>query len=320
LCLVLGEAIVRTLGLAKHLITDPAFERSLAPGVEFRYKSNFVGKVHGSTNIKTNSFGCRDREYDRQKTNGTIRIVVMGDSVTFGQGVRVEETYPRLLERSLNAKFSRNNVELINFGVQGYTVNNQVARFVAEAVEFHPDIAIIAPISQDLNLSREDNYVDENGYLTKVPKRPLFPHELSALLRHVHSAYLFKDFLYRFLIVRTSAHQKKALTAGNLSDRLDLLEEEVKRFDGCCRQNNIIPIFCLLDLEANDFTAAIVSRLKAKFPELVVVDCSHLFGKAGWQRYGIPKDGHPNAEAHLIIARQIENALIAPIERKRIGG
>ena len=54
-------------------------------------------------NIKYNSFGYRYVEHSIQKDNQTFRIIVIGDSCTFGYGIdNTNNTYPRILQRKLS--------------------------------------------------------------------------------------------------------------------------------------------------------------------------------------------------------------------------
>jgi hypothetical protein len=51
-------------------------------------------------NVKINSYGLRDYEYLLNKPPGATRILALGDSVTFGFGVNLEDTYTKILEQS----------------------------------------------------------------------------------------------------------------------------------------------------------------------------------------------------------------------------
>ncbi|MCX8064863.1 MAG: hypothetical protein N3G21_06785, partial [Candidatus Hydrogenedentes bacterium] len=76
--------------------------------------------------IKINSHGFRDYEFTKEKPPNTFRIIVVGDSVTFGWRQRLEDTYPKILEKKLNEVFSsRIKIEVLNFGVGGYNAEQE---------------------------------------------------------------------------------------------------------------------------------------------------------------------------------------------------
>ncbi len=105
---------------------SPATENALLPvrnclqrsnllGVEFQRSCR--GKVH-KWKMRTNVHGLRGREV---RDDGTIRILALGASTTYGFGVEEEESYPLRLERVLNAGASPPRYQVINAGVPGYT-------------------------------------------------------------------------------------------------------------------------------------------------------------------------------------------------------
>jgi hypothetical protein len=55
-----------------------------------------------------NAQGYRDREHERDNDDGSTRIVILGDSFTFGDGVADDEIYPRILQGQAGG-----NVEII---------------------------------------------------------------------------------------------------------------------------------------------------------------------------------------------------------------
>jgi len=72
---------------------------------------------------QVNADGYRGPRRDERKPPGTLRIIALGDSCTFGLGaplVPEEETYPALLEKELTRRLNR-PVEVLNFGCPGYT-------------------------------------------------------------------------------------------------------------------------------------------------------------------------------------------------------
>ena len=54
--------------------------------------------------VKINSKGLRDNEYPYEKPDDTYRILMLGDSFTFGYGVNIEDTMAKVLEENLNKK------------------------------------------------------------------------------------------------------------------------------------------------------------------------------------------------------------------------
>src|SRR6266436_8611918 len=53
--------------------------------------------------VSINSEGLRDREFSLEKPPDGYRVMRLGDSTTFGWGVRQEDTAAKFLERKLNA-------------------------------------------------------------------------------------------------------------------------------------------------------------------------------------------------------------------------
>ena len=89
--------------------------------------------------FQVNGFGFKGPDIEKGKKSGTIRIMTMGDSCTFGFFYDWC-SYPRTLERYLQNQGKR--VEVVNAGVEGYTSQNVLYR-LDYFTSFQPDIAII---------------------------------------------------------------------------------------------------------------------------------------------------------------------------------
>lgn len=86
-----------------------------------------------------NSLGYRGPEL----RSGTIRIVCIGASETFGLYEADGEEYPRQLERELNARARKEIFQVVNVAYPGETVATSILR-VPEIVEtIHPRFAIV---------------------------------------------------------------------------------------------------------------------------------------------------------------------------------
>lgn len=64
-------------------------------------------------------WSSRHKGYSLEKPLKTFRIVVLGDSITFGQGVKRDETFPKRLEYLLNKASAGTKFEVINLGFCG---------------------------------------------------------------------------------------------------------------------------------------------------------------------------------------------------------
>ena len=90
---------------------------SLKPGVTG--KSIRTGEL---IEYRINELGLRDDETTYDKPNGVLRIVIVGDSNTFGYGVTIRKHFTWLLE----GYFDR--VQVINLGVAGYGIDQELMR------------------------------------------------------------------------------------------------------------------------------------------------------------------------------------------------
>jgi hypothetical protein len=90
----------------------------------------------------TSSQGLRGtRLYSPEKPAGVLRIEVFGDSFAFGSEVDDEDCYSAVLERTLP------RAEVLDFGVQGYGLDQSLLRFRKEGQGFHPDAVVIGFVS-----------------------------------------------------------------------------------------------------------------------------------------------------------------------------
>ncbi len=72
------------------------------------------------------------------------RIVLLGDSFTFGEGERTHLTFPTLLEPLLP------DSEVLNFGVQGYSFTQMYLTFLSKALDYSPTHAIFVIYIDDI--------------------------------------------------------------------------------------------------------------------------------------------------------------------------
>ena len=102
-----------------------------------------------------NSYGCRDREWNLPRADdGVFRIALLGNSLTFGAGVTIEETWGRRLESLIKEDDANRGIErevlVMNFASQGFVLDQMVLAYERFARAFHPDLVLIGTVPHDI--------------------------------------------------------------------------------------------------------------------------------------------------------------------------
>jgi lysophospholipase L1-like esterase len=153
--LVLGEIVGQVAG-RPSLPPDPDFvvARELCypddvlwdTELFWRYRPNrtILGRFLPAGTYTINSRGFRTPEFDDTKSEGTMRVVCLGGSTTFGWGVNDGVEYPRQLETQLNILDPEDRRwEVINLGGTNYSSyqGRRVARAMLPLLK--PDVVLL---------------------------------------------------------------------------------------------------------------------------------------------------------------------------------
>ncbi len=124
---------------------DPDLGWGLVPG------TYHVGRSHAlvSHDIHINDLGLRNREISMHPAQGTKRVVMLGDSFTFGMMVPAEDLLASVAERELVRR--GHEIEVVNTGLEGYGTAQQLilTRRLHEQ-GFRADIFVVAFYTNDL--------------------------------------------------------------------------------------------------------------------------------------------------------------------------
>ena len=93
--------------------------------------------------IALNSHGDRGPEVAAAPVQGTVRIVCVGDSWTFGMNVNQDRTYPSRLEAWLREEDPNRQYEVMNFGVLGYSSYQGLQLLKQRVLDLHPNVVLI---------------------------------------------------------------------------------------------------------------------------------------------------------------------------------
>jgi lysophospholipase L1-like esterase len=133
-------------------IEHPHFHHRLKPNQTYHFES-----AEFSVDIRTNRYGLRWPDPVLPKPAGVFRILILGDSFTFGFPVRDDEAFCFLIEQGLRAKGYP--VEVINAGVSGYSPTLQYVSLRDEYLAFEPDLVLLW---YDLGDLQEDAWYQKN--------------------------------------------------------------------------------------------------------------------------------------------------------------
>ncbi|MCB0343935.1 MAG: SGNH/GDSL hydrolase family protein [Bdellovibrionales bacterium] len=116
----------------------------LAPNLDVKFQG---------VRVTTNSFGMRSPERPQAKPAGTYRIALLGDSYAFGWGVEQDKIFAAEIERILNEDSEvSQKIEVLNFGVPGYSTFQEVTQFFSKGAAFDPDLVLVFFIDNDFGL------------------------------------------------------------------------------------------------------------------------------------------------------------------------
>lgn len=186
--LLLAEIGLRLMGQSYYW----AYAKRADPVLGWRPPAYSQGwqRFEGAGLVSTNALGFRDRDHALAKPEGVLRIAVLGDSFTEAVQVPVDQTWWRLMAKTLNdagcakgladpraaaksapntqsARLIHPDIEVLNFAVSGYSTAQSLLAWRSLAQAFAPDIAVLAFfIGNDIN--------ENQRALDNQPLRPYF--------------------------------------------------------------------------------------------------------------------------------------------------
>ncbi len=110
-----------------------------------------IDKNWVQTHISYNKDGFRDKDYSFRKPDDVFRILIIGDSQTFGHGIdRLEDTYPKKLETRLNAAAGSKKFEVLSFARPGWNSDSHVQYLYKKGLNYQPDLIILSLYHNDI--------------------------------------------------------------------------------------------------------------------------------------------------------------------------
>ncbi|HUE30405.1 MAG TPA: GDSL-type esterase/lipase family protein, partial [Verrucomicrobiae bacterium] len=139
--------------------------------------------------VMVNAQGLRGPAIATRPAPGVHLVLALGDSVTFGERLAVEEAFPALLERELAARTGE-RWEVLNAGVDGYNTEAELAFLRQRGLPLAPETVVVC---FNLNDYDQTPALGPLNILTRDPAARLSARSLAS-----HSEFYF---LLRWLVM-----------------------------------------------------------------------------------------------------------------------
>ena len=298
----------------------PAHWVALGSTEAYRVRNDFLrGELRPDVHIvfedqplTTNHWGMRDRNRLLAKPEGTYRIALLGPSHVMGSGVADGETFADFLEERLNrpARPETNiRYEVINFGVAGYSLLQQLAMLEERAVRFQPDAVFIT----DSDGLKEPVIAH---LLNVIQSRVAIPYpELDALIRRTGvTALANPGFPVPFENVRAllgTVGIKTRMPGREAERRLrpaadSLVRWTLGRMAAVTRKHGAVPVFVALNVVADPSDGELRALQDADAAGFLVFNLLDLWQNRDKSALRIAEwDEHPNAAGNRVIADRL---------------
>lgn len=155
--------LIAIVNAAALLLALYGFELFFSPYRRLPLNGSIDGKLYTWGHlVVNNSRGFREREFRAPKAPGTTRVMVLGDSLTWGPGLAPQQRYTAVAEEILNAALAPRRFEVLNFGVSGSPTFLQAVLLRRLRLAVAPDLVVVGfclndpqPRSQEYSVERE---------------------------------------------------------------------------------------------------------------------------------------------------------------------
>ena len=138
--------------------------------------------------VRNNEYGFRERDFESPKPPGVSRIMVLGDSLTWGAGLAVEERYTTVAEELLNRASGGTRFQVLNFGLSGLPTVVERDILVAYKDLVEPDLIVVGFCLNDPQPETMNYSVERENLRRSMTGRAMV--QVGVLLRNAGFPYL----------------------------------------------------------------------------------------------------------------------------------
>lgn len=142
---------------------------------------------------KSNSDGLRgEKNYSKKVPKNNLRVTTFGDSFTHGDDVRNKETWQSQMESSTK------NLEVINFGVGGYGLDQAFLRYMYKGREYKTNFVFIGYMTENIYRNRNrfrPFYFRSTGLPFSKPMFTVHKEKLSLIESYFETASQYQELI-----------------------------------------------------------------------------------------------------------------------------
>ena len=200
--------------------------RNVVPGTLF-YKY----KPAKTESFTINSFGYRGNEI-KPKEKDEFRIIIFGDSRIFGILLADENTIPVAVEKNLKELFPDKKITVLNFGVEGLTLQRTADAAKHYYEELKPDIILLYSGANDINEAYMFGWKEWEPFAENAPLPPAFgekpDEQLSAKIKLLNTIKV--TFINDFAEFDKMFNEKEFVSAPVPPEKIENMNSFIKKF------------------------------------------------------------------------------------------
>lgn len=269
--------------------------------------------------VETNEHGLRDRDYPFQRPPEARRLLALGDSQTFGNGLSLDATWPKQLEAQLSLQDPDLRWEVVNAGIEATDTWQHERIFERLAPIYEIDAVVLAFYVNDV-AARPKQVLAATGRTNTTLQRIAYLLKRSALATSILRLVLSSlhgggDREHRVI----TGEPDPAIEQGWADVESALAE--MKRRAHALGVGMLIAVLPRRDQVDGSTPAMAYNTRIAQIAERLGIPAVDMLEplRRAWPEHGaelfIPWDGHNSAIANEIIAQELAGpvrALVAP--------
>jgi len=319
LCFLVLEIGVRLIYGDPPNFLDPQV-RHISTPYGYKLEPGQTGTFTLDKPVWSNGQGFRDDDWVMPKPDGVCRVMLVGDSFTFGNNARQEDVFGARLEVTLTERSQGSkSTEVLIAGIGGWNIDNYTEFFVTEGVGYEPDAVIVAFFENDFispggtinipDFGEEGRYESRPAWLRWLPWSWIFFLKRSALVTYLRD---------RVAVLSHSRNEWKQSLMRNELDldtdpTVQITYDELRRINRAAEDLGVPMGIAVIPAINTFWGEPIAWRFIDHLREFGKVEGIHVTDLADgfWQEddtnrfYGYPWDNHFNSEGHRILAEQL---------------